>query len=52
MASLVRAKDFVSVLDFEPAELESCLALAADVKRDRPLGTRAPTAKADRKSVV
>ena len=26
----VGAKDFVSVLDFEPAELEACLALAVN----------------------
>jgi ornithine carbamoyltransferase len=36
----------VSVLDFGPAELESCLALAARVKRERALGTNAPTANA------
>jgi ornithine carbamoyltransferase len=46
MPSSVRAKDFVSVLDFEPAELEACLALAARVKRDRALGQKAPTAEA------
>jgi ornithine carbamoyltransferase len=40
----VRAKDFLTVLDFEPAELEACLALAAKVKRDRALGKKAPTA--------
>lgn len=42
----VRSKDFLSVLDFEPAELEVCLALAAEVKRDRPQGWHAPTANA------
>ena len=42
----VRAKDFLSVLDFAPAELEACLALAASVKRDRALGRKAPTANA------
>jgi ornithine carbamoyltransferase len=42
----VRSKDFLSVLDFEPAELEACLALAATVKRDRALGRKAPTANA------
>jgi ornithine carbamoyltransferase len=42
----VRAKDFLTVLDFEPAELEACLKLAAVVKRDRALGTRAPSANA------
>jgi ornithine carbamoyltransferase len=46
MSTQVRAKDFVSVLDFEPAELEACLALAARVKRDRGLGKKAPTANA------
>ena len=42
----VRAKDFLSVLDFAPAELEACLTLAASVKRDRALGRKAPTANA------
>ncbi len=42
----VRAKDFVSILDFEPVELEACLSLAARVKRDRALGKKAPTANA------
>jgi ornithine carbamoyltransferase len=42
----VRAKDFLSVLDFAPAELEACLSLAARVKRDRALGPNAPTAHA------
>jgi ornithine carbamoyltransferase len=46
MPSSVRTKDFVSVLDFEPAELEACLSLAAIVKRDRGLGKKAPTAAA------
>jgi ornithine carbamoyltransferase len=46
MPSSVRAKDFVSILDFEAAELEACLALAARVKRDRALGQKAPTAEA------
>src|ERR1700680_876915 len=41
-----RAKDFVSVLDFGPAELEACLSLAARVKRDRALGPKAPTSGA------
>ena len=36
----------MSVLDFDPAELETCLTLAARVKRDRALGNEAPTAKA------
>jgi ornithine carbamoyltransferase len=46
MPSSVRTKDFVSVLDFEPAELAACLSLAARVKRDRALGKKAPTANA------
>jgi ornithine carbamoyltransferase len=46
MPTHVRAKDFVSVLDFEPQELEACLDLAARVKRDRVLGRNAPTADA------
>jgi ornithine carbamoyltransferase len=46
MPSEVRTKDFVSVLDFEPAELESCLVLATRLKRERALGSNAPTAKA------
>ena len=46
MPSQVRSKDFLSILDFEPAELEACLALSARVKRDRALGKRAPTANA------
>jgi len=37
-------KDFLSILDFEPAELERCLDLAAQAKADRPLGREAPTA--------
>lgn len=39
-------KDFLSVLDFEPADLERCLDLAAQVKADRALGRQAPTAHA------
>ena len=39
-------KDFLSVLDFEPAELERCLEIAAHVKADRMLGRQAPTANA------
>jgi ornithine carbamoyltransferase len=37
---------FLSLLDFTAAELERCLALAADLKCDRLLGRRAPTADA------
>ena len=39
-------KDFLSVLDFEPADLERCLQLAAQVKADRALGRHAPTSDA------
>jgi ornithine carbamoyltransferase len=46
MTSVVRTKDFVSVLDFEPAELEACLLLATRLKRERSLGSKAPTANA------
>ena len=37
-------KDFLSVLDFEPLELERCLDLAAQMKADRSLGRDAPMA--------
>jgi ornithine carbamoyltransferase len=46
VAAVGRRKDFLSVLDFEPAEFERCLALAAHLKVERPLGLRAPTADA------
>jgi ornithine carbamoyltransferase len=36
----VNKKDFLSVLDFGPAELERCLDLAAQLKRDRRLRRR------------
>ena len=36
-------KDFLSVLDFEPADLERCLEVAAQLKADRALGRQAPT---------
>jgi len=42
----VNKKDFLSVLDFDATELERCIDLAADVKRERPLGLRASTATA------
>src|SRR4051794_9414677 len=45
-ATIVRRKDFLSVLDFDAADLERCLDLAARVKTDRPLGSQAPTAGA------
>jgi ornithine carbamoyltransferase len=37
-------KDFLSVLDFDAADLEHCLRLAAQLKSDRSLGRQAPTA--------
>src|SRR5215210_7093786 len=46
MPSKLRTKDFVSVLDLEAAELESCLLLASRLKRERLLGAKAPTADA------
>jgi len=39
-------KDFLSVLDFDVADLERCLDLAAEVKANRSLGRHAPTAEA------
>src|SRR2546427_12580632 len=44
--TLARPKDFLSVLDFDAADLERCLELAAEVKADRSLGRHAPTAEA------
>ncbi len=45
MTPLTRTrKDFLSVLDFEPADLERCFDLSAQVKADRSLGRQAPTA--------
>ena len=39
----VRTKDFISILDFEPGELETCLTIAARLKRERPMGQKAPS---------
>jgi ornithine carbamoyltransferase len=39
-------KDFLSVLDFDAADLEAALRLSAQLKSDRPLGRQAPTADA------
>jgi ornithine carbamoyltransferase len=39
-------KDFLSILDFDPVELDRCLELSAQVKADRSLGRLAPTANA------
>src|SRR5258708_5666274 len=46
MDTTLTRKDFLSVLDFEPADLEHCLRLAAQLKADRSLGRQAPTADA------
>jgi ornithine carbamoyltransferase len=43
-SAVARRKDFLSVLDFDHTDLESCLQLAAQVKADRSLGRHAPTA--------
>src|ERR671912_79062 len=40
------ARSFLSVLDFTAAELQAALALAARVKRERALGSCAPTSRA------
>jgi ornithine carbamoyltransferase len=37
-------KDFLSVLDFDAADLERCLTVATQLKADRSLGLQAPTA--------
>jgi ornithine carbamoyltransferase len=42
-AAVPARKDFLSVLDFDPAELDRCLEIAAHVKADRQLGRQAPT---------
>src|SRR5262245_40444563 len=39
-------KDFLSVLSFDPSDLERCLDLSAHVKADRMLGREAPTSDA------
>src|SRR6478736_3274353 len=39
-------KDYLSVLDFDAADFERCLRLAAQLKADRVLGRQAPTADA------
>jgi len=43
---LKQAKDFISVRDLSPAELVRLLDLAAELKADRPLRRKAPTATA------
>ena len=42
----VRCKDFLSILDFNHDELLGTLELASRLKRERPMGLRAPTAHA------
>ena len=44
-ATLTR-KDFLSLRSLDAADLERCLALAAQIKADRTLGRQAPTAQA------
>ncbi len=44
--SPVRCKDFLSILDFNHEELARAVGLAVRLKRERPLGLRAPTAHA------
>jgi ornithine carbamoyltransferase len=46
MATPRTDKDFLSILDFQPDELERCLRLAVQLKADRSLGRDAPTADA------
>src|SRR5204863_10015154 len=45
-SSQLQAEDFLSVLDFDPAELEACLTLSERLKRQRSLGQKAPTSNA------
>jgi ornithine carbamoyltransferase len=42
----VACKDFLSILDFSHDELAQAIALASRLKRERPMGLRAPTAHA------
>jgi ornithine carbamoyltransferase len=45
MSQLTRTrKDFLSVVDFDAADVERCLAIAAQLKAERRLGREAPTA--------
>ena len=47
MPSVTRTrKDYLSVLDLDPPDLERCLDLSAQMKADRPLGREAPTTDA------
>ena len=44
--SSTMSKDFLSILDLDPSELARLLDLAAQLKRDRALGRKAPTSDA------
>jgi hypothetical protein len=46
METTTTSKDFLSVLNFDAADLERALHLAAQLKADRSLGRHAPTADA------
>jgi ornithine carbamoyltransferase len=46
MNTATLARNFLSVLDFDPQDIERCLHLAAQIKSDRSLGRSAPTANA------
>jgi ornithine carbamoyltransferase len=46
LAAVTHRKDFLSVLDFDAADLERCLEIAARLKADRVLGRQAPTSTA------
>jgi len=43
--TVARPRHFLSVADFDPADLERCIDLALRMKAERPLGVRAPTAQ-------
>jgi ornithine carbamoyltransferase len=45
MPTTATRKDFLSVLDFDPVDLERCLDLAAQMKADRSLGSHAPASQ-------
>ena len=42
-ATITKRKDFLSILDFDAADLDHCLQLAAQLKADRMLRSHAPT---------
>jgi ornithine carbamoyltransferase len=46
LAAVTHRKDFLSVLDFDAADLERCLEIAARLKADRVLGRQAPASAA------